>query len=1280
MDPISFFLIMAASQVSQNFISTLIGNYFSGVLQSYIANQIPNLRKKASVESILNKTYKRAVKEWSKKAIVEKSILIESSDNHEQLITSIKNGDIESAELTELYHIWIHELEKEEIGRWFIENIKIDDIKDSLSEIKEHVSSTEEHVSNLLNELESQIIGKTSFEQITDYIPRSCYKIREEFAILAGIKGDTLYNLVLESDKKQIVLFASPFMGKTTELKQLCWLFSTNEDYMPILYELKHFSGVITKDKLPKNDIVKGKKIILVIDALDEVSEYKFSEQMKEISGYADLHPKMPIVLSCRSNYLHLVNRDNFMIVGLGALTSDQVRQIVASNKAIVNKEQFLSDIMSSGLSELTDCPFYLKELMGYYESNGGLPNTRTEVFDYLIKQSYRVEDKKQVSGSDLMIEEERRNLERIAVVMQMTGHNAISRNDLLKCLKEKESTFNKTNHFGVLNYSEQEDSFSFNYNTIKEYLAASFLASKPLDQVMSFVCVENSKRVPTQWYNTICLYAEIVSIQNNGKMPEDVYDWLSKDNKGLLLQTNKRFVSSDVRPQLLIDFIKEQNDSMLFIERIGSKSMESIVEFGMGINLVQFLLNELKSLNSVDIKIANLVGVAKFIDWDFLYRENASLANELENALLPLIDRFLLDGQDSWVCIKWILNKSIKNKAFLKKIVQKAIESENQDLINHTLVAIANADCADYFYNDIKQMQSFVSGDIGAIGRQNVYSVYGLLENPDNISDAFSYITKSSFYYKDYSMDDYRRMEKSLLRKAELIAKEGNPRIAETIKNAILERFSSIYGFKNFGERKAVANDYRQFYVNIGKWNDVSTEVDGLFQLNEKRNVAIRQEENIKKQYDELMSEVAFRDNVFSIVNREEEIDLSDLWNEHGITKPFIYEFLCRYTRRVDGNLYIDKKRVKEAVLDRSNYFNFMFEKSMEIMEGKYGIISLDEGQLSQVIEFAKVLVFNACNNNSLGLTDNQQKAIDLMLKGSFSIPQEYLLKLIRFSGYPFSLNMDIWDENICPLFDLICEHNDIDEIKKIIEGELVDNMSNVSDINFKIWSSFAIRSHLKDTYSSIMDRIIKKPDEALLIHRQLCSNVDLQERIIIAAEDGSFKDLQVLVTLLKEIMAETPIYNSKIQDILENKINKSDLETAKTILPILVAMGSKPALLYLEEFPNALESCVISTFNYTDTECVDKLIELYEHYFDSLPIDHIFNPCQAILNNIIDIALISTENQKDVELKLKGLTERRGELKPFINKSLLLIQDLAAMKYFRKEGIEDALDWIGE
>ena len=525
--------------------------------------------------------------------------------------------------------------------------------------------------------------------------------------------------------------------------------------------------------------------------------------------------------------------------------------------------------------------------------------------------------------------------------------------------------------------------------------------------------------------------------------------------------------------------------------------------------------------------------------------------------------------------------------------------------------------------------------------------------------------------------------MEKELLCTAESIYKSGYKRIADTIKSAIPERFKSYYGLKSEAERAQVANDYRRFYDNIGLWEVVSDEVESLFRTNlyEPTPEELEKRAEIrKKQYDELMNEAIFADIVMKIVESPDEILAKELMlkccESLEAMNQYAYRFVAIHTKEVDGERYIDKDAVKQAIGNQAEYLNFMFDESMDILVGKYSDLTLNQTQEKQVHEHACRLIYNLCNEDTLTITSQQKKALELMLNGYVKIDPSYLINLLRFSGWPFVTHIEeLWDENGYPLFCYIQENVGKDKVREFVHNEFVKNGDTILDVNFRVWASFAIREQMKDIYPSIIKWIINHPEGILLIEEQLAKREAFQENIVSAAENGSLLCSDVLASLFEKIMENTSSHNKRIQKCLENNIDSVDGEALHRVLSILLKMGSIQAVDYVVKTPNILENGGIYVFQYSAIEDIDKLVFLFGYIAEK----NIFsNPYPSILNCLFTIALESKDNQKVIEEKMVELSNSKPKMKPFIEQWILNIKDASAAKHFRNSGVKEAIDWI--
>lgn len=259
MDPVTLIIILAAQPVAQETLTQLIGKWLiNGVLPSYVANHFPTLtsllKKQPGVEDILKRTYKKAVNHWCANDGAERAAMRARFETYDMLVNFITEGSFESDSITnELACLWYNELEKEDIGRWFIQEVKLRKITKISDEILSNIYSIGNTIEDIREELLSfKTTGIRDFSHNRSYIQRYCYSSDEHFMRLSGIEGNSLYDIVVTGDKgKHFVLLSAPLMGKTTELNELCWRFSQSKYFLPVLFELKNQGGLITKEMLP---------------------------------------------------------------------------------------------------------------------------------------------------------------------------------------------------------------------------------------------------------------------------------------------------------------------------------------------------------------------------------------------------------------------------------------------------------------------------------------------------------------------------------------------------------------------------------------------------------------------------------------------------------------------------------------------------------------------------------------------------------------------------------------------------------------------------------------------------------------------------------------------------------------------------------------------------------------------------------------------------------------------------------------------------------------------
>ena len=192
--------------------------------------------------------------------------------------------------------------------------------------------------------------------------------------------------------------------------------------FVPIMFKVRGCHSI--KQELPSLNSDIEERLVVIIDALDEKFEGDARFRLyNEIETYAEEHPNMKMILTCRENFISEFRFKGFTELTLSYLTWQDVERFLIS-KGMGN---VVADIENRRLYEFVRTPFYLIALSEYYKERHELPENKGELYDYFIEQRLKQEDNLKLKENSEMSNTGKYLLQKMAVAIQLMGYNQIS-------------------------------------------------------------------------------------------------------------------------------------------------------------------------------------------------------------------------------------------------------------------------------------------------------------------------------------------------------------------------------------------------------------------------------------------------------------------------------------------------------------------------------------------------------------------------------------------------------------------------------------------------------------------------------------------------------------------------------------------------------------------------------------------------------------------------------------------------------------------------------------
>ncbi|AKB48807.1 hypothetical protein MSKOL_3030 [Methanosarcina sp. Kolksee] len=451
------------------------------------------------------------------------------------------------------------------------------------------------------NQLKEFYQSLSKYTNISDYLPRKVAKA-ENFSHNYYLFSDyeNYENIIKVTDiNKHVVLLSDAGVGKTTELKQLAYHYSRNRLYYPILVRLNKYTNKSISEYFPNYwELIPEEKLIILLDGLDEIESKNENDAIREIGLFAENHPNICIVISCRTNFYKIENENIFGMNTLSGFTSyilldlgnKEIKKYV-NDKLDFKSTYFFDSIYEKNLYPLLKSPFYLKYLIELFMKNNDLPRSKAEIFENLLKLRIKLDITHYQTTKQLEKEKKNvmKNLEYVALAMECLGRNYIYNEELEEILPDSSSRELLEYCTTWIKQETDKVTWQFEHNNFQEYLAAKKLANYPLEVIKEFVSTGyEHKKISLSWINTLSF---LVSIYDT----DDLQKWILSVQPELFVKFEHEKLGKKERIRIFKEIFESYEEKEIWIPW-GKFRIDELARFGQSDEIVDYLLNKIES------------------------------------------------------------------------------------------------------------------------------------------------------------------------------------------------------------------------------------------------------------------------------------------------------------------------------------------------------------------------------------------------------------------------------------------------------------------------------------------------------------------------------------------------------------------------------------------------------------------------------------------------------------------------------------------------------------
>ncbi len=1044
----------------------------------------------------------------------------------------------------------------------------------------------------------SEIIGLPS----PDYIPRFVRALSKKEA------SEQEINLVnaLENYSK-IVLLGASGVGKTTELKHIAHYLSASKDKVVRWVSLNNYTGGEIQSYISgHNQGTDLSQLILFLDGLDEVQDRGLA--IREINRFSDAYPQVKVVLSCRFNFYNIETapdkRDGtlsgFQAFELERLTYAQTDTYIRQ-KLDHAADSFFEELRTKQIIELLVIPFYLSLLTGYYSHNHKLPQSKAELFEYILKEKIGHDLKRKEREATPLTSNPQKAiipLAKIAFVMECLGKNQLNQAELHRIVhSQAERTL--LNYFFFESKPKENDTYQFQHNNFQEYLAARVVSRANLKTILSLITFEdNPEKVKLSWQNTIHFLLEMLP------KPHSLMEWMSTNSPETLLLAEPDRIDADLRFRVFKKIFKKLADQH---QKISSYTYyRYLINFAQNEQALDYLIKNISSQESY--RKNNALSILS--DYG-LSRVPSSLLDTLITKLRDIV--FAPDYQGNTALKAYLSLLSHQDRQEIKRVIDVfffSTDHHQRYLVYDTVHRFDFQDeCIDQILEAAQQYLRRKSGDGLTNEITNLKTCLKKVKEEDSLIKALGFISNLSSrrdYWDDVlrtildraielhpgSQKIYEDVKAEILQKLPIFGQspEKNPYLVYVKK---LERgqdlFQAIYNRKKrlgpfsirilvyLASKEGIEFVLREF--EQGNWaeENLSSFQEELTLRNQELQaylVALASEREVslptlpvkvdyeKQQLDKLnrQKELLFdRQKFIAEVERFYDLVGKDRLTDKEFLELELYEQFSEVTTTFlmpDQDGFCDKKRDIDFLVNDQNWQTYSLQKLKELIINRKELI-LTKTDIAQIKDWcdSQASEINFTTSFKKARVPSSSKWHCRKEDGLFS----FFLRKFSWYDYPKALYLDMLSypeledvngvsNKLARIFPFVSDHPDIsiDEVKERVLSNLREGIQIpfVLDNHVRFCAeqkvAEAIR-HLPDYFSSDWDADFKEP--AIQTYLKLEGNPE-----IVLKQLKQINDEQHWKRVLRELSQySTPELETYLQDQLnENHTDENKLEIA--------------------------------------------------------------------------------------------------------------------------------------
>lgn len=574
-----------------------------------------------------------------------------------------------------------------------------------------------------------------------------------------GYQLNTLVEVLEKEDRLTILGVAGS--GKSVELAHLAYVHSKpDSDLIPIKVRLNVLTTQdiedILKIEYPEFDQVPEEHLLILLDALDEVHADFIDIASSKIEILSKKYSKSKIVVTCRNNfYITETDKRRAKLEGFNSylIRPLQYASIYGylEDRIDVRPEEFIEDLRKKKFYDLLYSPFYLVNLVEFYEAKKEIPTSKKTVFEHLIAQ--RIEDDfEKFANAGINIQNHSHKVQlsicELAAIAESLGRNYLDEQTEVQPLVSDQKLLEIIKRTFLFNKSNEEDRWEFEHNNFQEFLAARFLCNLSFEEIQQFISFSpDFKKVKPSWLNTVSF---LFSLLEPG---QDTYEklttWIMDVEPDVLVRFEKDKLELETRERLFREIYDDYESKQIIIRNEKFETEDLAIFVSDSTEIIEYLLQKVE-LSSDRLVITEALRIMHYFEHIANYSDrileilktklcSSELSDEIKYACLNALAKLQISNEELTANI--LKSNDFDSSPYVRAGIYRYLESSNH-YENHLQLFLRGIELIEGIgvtvNGEPKNEKPHLSDEKYALE-----AILKKIENPENVKAFFDWAAK---------------------------------------------------------------------------------------------------------------------------------------------------------------------------------------------------------------------------------------------------------------------------------------------------------------------------------------------------------------------------------------------------------------------------------------------------------------------------------------------------------------------------------------------------------